>query len=90
MAGTELKYGRGYKIVQSVILGSFPFHCISSYSVLFSLFFFVLEIALFFCALISWSAHLHSTPLRTEMISPIFLRVSLSCEFLRFGRFRPR
>ena len=53
MAGTELKYGRGYKIVQSVILASFLFHCISSYSVLFSLFFFVLEIALFFCALIS-------------------------------------
>ena len=39
MAGTELKYGRGYKIVQSVILASFLFHCISSYSVLFSLFF---------------------------------------------------
>jgi len=39
MAGTELKYGRGYKIVQSVILVSFLFLYISSYFILFSLFF---------------------------------------------------
>lgn len=77
MPRTELKYGRGYKIVQSVILASLLFHCISSFSILFSLFFCFGDCVILLCS--NFSVCTFSRyPSASGMISHDFFRVSIS------------